>query len=588
MSRGQILSDIKSQTSEMDKLTKSFRFQNRELLDNYVILATTDQNGIIKHVSTNLCKVFSYKNSELLEKPYSFLISKDSIKTFEIQFDDAKENKSIWKGEIKHASSTDNIIWTDTIITPLFDDNNELVGFILASNDITQEKRLKKINEENLLKKKYDKSILEFMPSLSAAVLLKNASSLHKILWIIAFTVIVSLIWAYLSKVDDIVKTTGKIITTTNVQTISTIYSGRLEEIYVKEGDVVKEGDILLQMSTEDFKSDYEKKQLEKLGATAKISRLNAEANMKNIEIDADIMQKHPSLMQNEITLFKSNQSKLNTAINIIKEQIKQKKNELNENEEKLLVLQNSYALLTKEIDIKKVLVKDRIISEVDFLQLKRRYNDTALELKKTQSMIPTIKSSIVELYENIKDAQEKYKNDAKNEIVTVYSQLQQIDEELNLLRDKIENSAIKAPNNGTVNVITIKTKGEAISPGKVLMEIIPETKYVLAEAKVSPAEIGFLYVGIPVRIKLQAYDFSLYGGLSGEISYISADTIMDENTKEEQYIIHIKSNQKYVGDNKNLIIRPGMTIDADVITGKKTILDYILRPVLKTLQIEG
>ena len=101
----------------MDKLTKSFRFQNRELLDNYVILAITDKNGIINHVSTNLCKIFLYKSSELLDKPYSFLISKDSIKTFEIQFNDAKDNKSIWKGEIKHSSSTDNIIWTDTIIT---------------------------------------------------------------------------------------------------------------------------------------------------------------------------------------------------------------------------------------------------------------------------------------------------------------------------------------------------------------------------------------------------------------------------------------------------------------------------------------
>lgn len=577
-----------TQNSIDEKLTKSFRFQNRELLDNYVILAITDKNGIIKHISTNLCKIFSYKNSELLEKPYSFLISKDSIKTFEIQFDDAKTNKSIWKGEMKHASSNDNIVWTDTIITPLFDDDHELVGFILASNDITQEKRLKKINEENLLKKKYDKSILEFMPSLSAAVLLKNASSLHKVLWIITFTVIISLIWAYFSKVDDLVKTTGKIITTTNVQTISTIYSGTLEHIYVKEGDVVKEGDIILQMAVEDFKSDFEKKQLEKLGATAKINRLNAEASMKEIVIDENIIRQNPSLMNNEITLFESNKNKLHTAIKIIEEQIKQKKNELKENEEKLAILYNNHLLLAKEIDIKKILVKDRIISEVDFLQLKRRYNDTDLELKKTKAAIPSIQSSINELYENIEKEKEGYINTAKNEIVEVYAQLQTLDEEVNLLKDKIQNASIKAPNNGTVNVITIKTKGEAISPGKVLMEIIPETEFVLAEAKVSPAEIGFLYVGIPVRIKLQAYDFSLYGGLMGEISYISADTIMDNNTNEEHYIIHIKSMQKYVGDNKNLAIRPGMTLDADIITGKKTILDYILRPVLKTLQIEG
>lgn len=442
-----------------DKLTKSFRFQNRELLDNYVILATTDKNGIIKHISTNLCKIFSYKNSELLGKPYSFLISKDAIKTFEIQFDDAKTNKSIWKGEMKHASSSDNVIWTDTIISPLFDDDNELVGFILASNDITKEKHLKKINEENLLKKKYDNSILEFMPSLSAAVLLKNASSLHRVLWIIAFTVIVSLIWAYFSKVDDLVKTTGKIITTTNIQTISTIYSGTLEHIYVKEGDVVKEGDTLLQMAVEDFKSDFEKKQLEKLGATAKINRLNAEATMKEIVIDEAIMQINPSLMNNEMRLFQSNKNKLNTTINILEEQIKQKQNELKENEQKLVILHNNHLLLAKEIDIKKVLVKDRIISEVDFLQLKRRYNDTDLELQRTKTVIPSIQSAIQELYENIAKEKESYQNTAKNDIVEVYAQLQTLDEEINLLRDKIQNASIKAPNNGTVNILPSKPK---------------------------------------------------------------------------------------------------------------------------------
>lgn len=582
------MNEITNNINDMDNLVKSFRFQNRELLDNYVILATTDKDGIIKHVSSNLCKVFSYKNSELIDKPYSFLISKDAIRTFEIQFNDAKINKSIWKGEIKHSSHTDNVIWTDTIITPLFDDNNELIGFVLASNDITQEKRLKKINEENFLKKKYDESILDFMPSLSAAVLLKNASSLHKILWIITFTVIISLLWAYFSKVDDIVKTAGKIITTTNVQTISTIYAGRLEEIFVKEGDAVKQGDVLFKMSSEDSKSEFEKKQLEKLSSQAKINRLTAEANMQDILVDQNIIEKHPSLMNNEIMLFESNKSKLDTSIKILKEQIKQKENELKENEEKLVISKNNHLLLAKEIDIKKTLVLDRIISEVDFLQLKRRYNDADLDLKKTITTIPSIKSSIKELYENIEDAKEKYKNDAKNELVNVYAELQKVEEEINLLKDKIENSTIKAPNNGIVNVITVKTKGEAISPGKILMEITPETEFVLAEAKVAPSEIGFLYEGIPVRMKLQAFDFSLYGGLKGEISYISSDTIMDENTKEEQYIIHIKSSQKHVGDNKNLIIRPGMTLDADIIVGKRTILDYVLRPVLKTLQIEG
>lgn len=570
-----------------EELTKSFRFQNRELLDNYVILAVTDISGIIKHVSTNLCNVFKYKESDLLDKPYTFLVKKDSIISFENQFNELKEYKETWKGEVKNASSKDEIIWADTIITPLFNDDHEHIGFILASNDITQEKKLKKINEDNMLKRKQNDQVLDFMPSLSAAVLLRTSSGLHKLLWIITFTIIFLIGWSYFSKIDDIVKTNGKIISTKNIQTISSLDGGILEEMRVKEGDFVKKGTVILKISDLDYKSQVDKSTLLRYALLAKMQRLEAESKGIEVNVNEEVLKENKKIMDYEISLFRSNKKKLESSINILKEQLEQKRNDLSDSLKELELVKNNYSLLEQEIEIKEPLVRDRIISKVDYLQLKIRLNETQSQLKKLKGSIPTLKSFINESKKNILEAKETFKTKARDEIVSVFGDLNAINEELNYLKQKVKNTIIVAPNDGVINKITIKTKGEAISPGKVIVEIIPESNYVLAQVKVSPADIGFLYVGQPVKLKLRAYDFSLYGGIMGEISYISADTLIDEKDKDKEiFIVQIKSKQKYVGETKTLTAKPGMTVDADIITGKKSILDFVLKPILRSLQI--
>lgn len=570
-----------------EQLTKSFRFQNRELLDNYVILAVTNKEGIINHVSTNLCNTFKYKPSDLLNKPYSFLIKKDSIQTFNTQFEDAKALKTIWKGEVKHSSSNDATIWTDTVITPLFNDDNEHIGFILASDDITKEKTLKKINEENLLKKKHDKAVLDFMPSLSSAVLLRTSSGLHKVLWLITFTIFFLLTWAYFSKIDDIVKSQGKIITTTNIQTISSLNGGVLKESYVKEGDHVKKGEVLFKLSDLDYKKDFEKNRQNKMSLLAKIERLKAQSEGTEIIKNKEVTDFDNEIMQNEIELFNTNEKKFNASVNVLKEQLTQRKNDLQDAYKNLDINEQNYALVMNEMKIKKPLVEERIISKVELLQLERTRNDTLAELKKIKGSIPTLKSAINEIKKSIEETTQTYRSSSKDELVVAFNDLRQVEEDINFLSQKITDTLIKSPNDGVLNKINIKTIGEAVSPGVVIAEIIPESKFTLAEVKVDPADIGFLYVGQAVRIKLKPYDFSLYGALDGEISYISADTLKDDkDEKKEVYIVHIKAETKYLNNNKKLEIKPGMSVDADIITGKKSILDYILKPIVRSLEI--
>lgn len=569
------------------ELKRSFTFQNRELLDNYVILAVTDIDGLIKHVSTSLCNRFKYKPSELINKPYSFLIKKNAIANFENQFNDAKSLKTIWKGEVIHSSSSDETIWTDTVITPLFNDKNEHVGFIFASDDISKEKKLRRMNEDNLLKQKQDKSTLDFMPSLSSAVLLKTSNGLHKILWIITFTIVFLLSWAYVSKIDDIVKSEGKIVTTTNIQTISSLEGGVLKDSFVKKGDFVKKGEILFKLSDIEFKKDFEKAKNNNYALLAKLERLKAQAEEKEIKKNKEVINFDSTIMENEINLFNSSKNEFKASINVLQEQLIQRENELSDAIKNLKSTQNNLILTNKEMEIKVPLAKERIISQVELIDLRRKKNDIEAEIKKIEGSIPSLKSSIKEIKKSIEKTTQEFKSKAEDEYIVTYNDLKQTQEDLKFLSEKITDTSIKAPTDGIINKISVNTKGEAVSPGIVIAQIVPETKHLLAEVKISPADIGFIYVGQKVRLKLRPYDFSLYGAVDSEISYISADTLKDENNPEEEYyIVQIKADTKFLNDNKNLAIKPGMTVDADILRGKKSILSYILKPIVRSLDI--
>ena len=569
------------------ELKRSFTFQNRELLDNYVILAVTDIDGLIKHVSTSLCNRFKYKPSKLINKPYSFLIKKNSIANFENQFNDAKSLKTIWKGEVIHSSSSDETIWTDTVITPLFNDKNEHVGFIFASDDISKEKKLRRMNEDNLLKQKQDKSTLDFMPSLSSAVLLKTSNGLHKILWIITFTIVFLLSWAYVSKIDDIVKSEGKIVTTTNIQTISSLEGGVLKDSFVKKGDFVKKGEILFKLSDIEFKKDFEKAKNNNYALLAKLERLKAQAEEKEIKKNKEVINFDSTIMENEINLFNSSKNEFKASINVLQEQLIQRENELNDAIKNLKSTQDNLILTNKEMEIKVPLAKERIISQVELIDLRRKKNDIKAEIKKIEGSIPSLKSSIKEIKKSVEKTTQEFKSKAEDEYIVTYNDLKQTQEDLKFLSEKITDTNIKAPTDGIINKISVNTKGEAVSPGIVIAQIVPETKHLLAEVKISPADIGFIYVGQKVRLKLRPYDFSLYGAVDSEISYISADTLKDENNPEEEYyIVQIKADTKFLNDNKNLAIKPGMTVDADILRGKKSILSYILKPIVRSLDI--
>ncbi|MEZ4694663.1 MAG: HlyD family type I secretion periplasmic adaptor subunit [Aliarcobacter sp.] len=291
--------------------------------------------------------------------------------------------------------------------------------------------------------------------------------------------------------------------------------------------------------------------------------------------------------MSNEIQLFDINKKRFDATLNILKEQLIQRKNDLSDAYKNLKITKDNFQLIEKEMKIKLPLVEERIISKIDLIDLQRRKNDTEGELKSLKGSIPTLKSSIKEIEKSIEEATEDFKSKSKDELVIVLNDLNKVEEDLKYLEEKITETEIKSPSDGVIKKITVFSKGEAITSGTVIAQIVPETKYMLAEVKVNPADIGFLYIGQKVRLKLRPYDFSLYGAVDSEISYISADTLIDDKDQQKEvYIVHVKADVKFLNNNEKLEIKPGMTVDADIITGKKTILSYILKPIVRSLEI--
>lgn len=427
---------------------------------------------------------------------------------------------------------------------------------------------------------------LKYMNSVSAAILMQTKMKTRIILWLATIIVIWLIIWAYFAQIDALTRGQGKIIPSQQLQIVQNLEGGIVSEILVKEGEHVKKGQILLKIDDTNFASKYMENQLRYNELWAKSIRLIAESSGKPFRVDKKLLKIAPDLLKHEESLYLTNKEQLNNNIHIYQHRLSQKRTEKKEAEAKLRQLRSNYALLKKEVQINKPLVKKGIVSEVEFLQLRRKAGSLYGEVEATKLSIPRLISVIEEQKNNIKEVKLKFKNAAKENYNKTKAEMERISR-MNIAQgDKVKRTFIRSPVNGTVNQILVNTVGGVVKPGMDLVEIVPSQDNLIVEAKIRPSDIAFLYPGQKAIIKFSAYDFAIYGALKGVLTHISADTIVDKIDKKSYYLVKIKTDKNYLGtkDNKLKLIA-GMTADVDIITGKKTVLDYILKPIRRAFQ---
>jgi len=428
-----------------------------------------------------------------------------------------------------------------------------------------------------------DEKDLEYMNSVSAALLMNQSSGTKFMLWISAFAIFWLIFWAYNAEIDALTRGHGKVIPSSQVQIIQNLEGGIVSEILVEVGEVVKKGDILIKIDDTSFVSSFIESQLRYNELQAKSVRLLAESTGRAFKASDAIRKNSPELIKHEESLYNSNKEQLENNIKIYQRRLEQKKDELKEAEARLQNLTINYELITRELDLNKPLVDKGIVSEVEYLKLQREASTIEGQMKSTKLSIPRLASVIEEQKNNIKEVDLRFKNAAKEQYNEVRAEMSRI-EQANIAReDKVKRTFVRSPVNGTIKQLLVNTVGGVVRPGMDIIEVVPTQDNLVVEAKIRPSDIAFLYPGQRAIVKFSAYDFAIYGSLKGTLTHISADTIYDEASRQNYYLVRIKTDKNYLGnEDKKLNIIVGMTADVDIITGKKTVLDYILKPILR------
>jgi len=425
---------------------------------------------------------------------------------------------------------------------------------------------------------------IAYMSSLSQAALEKPTKKSQLIVWIVLLVVIWLIFWASQAELDKIVRGDGKVVPSSEIKTIQNLEGGIVSEIFVSSGDKVKKDQVLLKLDNTQFASSFGESELREEELNALALRLEAEAFAKPYDINQFVNEdpQVQDLYRREFQLYQARQKQLKTADNILVQQIEQKKLELKDAISQKTQLSRSLELLRKEVNFTKPLVRQGIASQVDLLKLERQENEALSKLKGIEFSIPIIRSAISEARSKRIDAKEQFANQAHEQLNQVLAEKSQLEKSKTALRDRVDRTDIKSPVNGTVKQMFVNTIGGVVQPGNDIIEIVPDDDRLVLETKILPADIGFIYPDLKAKIKFTAYDFAIYGGLDGTVKQISADTITDEEGNSF-YIARIETERNHLGTAEApLYLLPGMTASIDIIVGKHTVLDYLLKPIIK------
>ncbi len=422
----------------------------------------------------------------------------------------------------------------------------------------------------------------EFMPEVQGA-LAEDATVIARLtVWAIALLLLSALLWAYFAVLDEVTTGIGKAIPSSKVQTIQNLEGGIVAEIFVREGQVVERGAPLLRLDDTRFLSNMSESEADRLALIARVERLSAEGEGRALQLPREITEVAPGLAADEEALYFSRQQALAGEVSILNEQRSQKTQELAEFRAKADQYRSSLGLIQRELNMSEPLVASGAISEVEVLRLRRSAVDTRGALTATNLAIPRAQASIQEVERKIEEVQLRFRTQALKELNEARTALSKITASSRAIEDRVSRTSVTSPVRGIVKQLNVNTIGGVVQPGSNLLEIVPLEDSLLIEARIRPQDIAFLHPGQEAMVKFTAYDYTIYGGLKARLELISADTISDEEGRSF-YLIQLRTDRSHLGsDAKPLLIIPGMVASVDIITGRKSVLDYLLKPVLK------
>ncbi len=422
----------------------------------------------------------------------------------------------------------------------------------------------------------------DFMSELEAATSLRPATPAIFMLFVIIGFILFVIVWAGVSEIEEMTRGRGKVVPSQEVQVVQSLEGGILAALLIKNGDKVKKGQILLQISDVQFSSDERSIEARFLSLSAKKARLKAEADGVDFVVPPEVLEKSVQVATNERELYISRQKELKNAYSILEERIAKARAQKAETSAQVNRLYGSRKLLNEELALTREMVKKRAVPKLEEIRLQREVSDIAGQIN---ALAEKKKGLVAELNvaEKEKESQDnRFRSQALSELGDVESELSTLQESLKSIGDRVYRAELRSPVDGIVNNIALTTIGGVIEPAQRLIEIVPLDDELKIIAQISPAEIAFIHPGQPVKVKVTAYDAQKYGALDGTLVRIGATSVSDRegNTSFE---VEVRTNKNYMGSAEHpLPITPGMVAEIEIITGKRTILDYLLKPILR------
>jgi len=421
------------------------------------------------------------------------------------------------------------------------------------------------------------------LPEVSKSLIEDAPRVVRMTIWgIIAFFLFL-VVWACFAPIDEVTRGEGKAVPSSKVQKIQNLEGGIVAEIYAKEGEVVEIGQPLLRLDETRFASNVGETEADRLAMALRVQRLSAEVEDTPLKIDEELRKAAPSQAASEESLYNSRRQQLRDEIGGLEEQLVQRQQELREYTSKRAQYANSLQLLRQEIAMSEPLVAKGAISQVEILRLRRAEVETRGEMDATGLAIPRAEAAVREVKSKVEETRGKFRSEALTQLNEARTELNKATATSKALDDRVSRTLVTSPVRGIVKQLLVNTIGGVIQPGSDIIEIVPLDDTLVIEAKILPKDIAFLHPGQEATVKFTAYDFTIYGGLKAKLEQISADTITDEDKKTTYYLVRLRTDRSHLGtDEKPLLIIPGMVASVDILTGKKTIMSYLLKPIMK------
>jgi adhesin transport system membrane fusion protein len=404
--------------------------------------------------------------------------------------------------------------------------------------------------------------------------------------------ILLLLFWAAVAEIDELTRGEGKVIPSSRMQYIQSLDGGIVEKILVSEGAMVEKNQPLIIIDDTRYKATFEENEQSVFSKRAMQARLECESlydpyadeapDFASLGDDQNLL----AYIRDEQGIFLERTGLLKKELGILNSQKKQKLREKQEIESRMGTLLESLRYIKEHKDMTEELVAVGSTSKVELLKLEREYNDLKGEYDRSQKSVQRMNEALRELDLKKEERIISFRSDAIKELGKINAEIGIINAKMTTDNDRLDHTVMRSPVKGIVNKININTVGGVVKSGDELMEIVPLDDSLLVEARISPSDIAFIAPGQTVTVKLTAYDFAIYGALHGEIVGISPDTVFDEAKKESFYIVYVRTDANKLEKNGSVLpIIPGMIANVDILTGKKSILDYIFKPVFKTVQ---